>query len=133
MRHLIAILLICCSWVPLQDPQNIPPAVTPSEVAVQTQPVTFEVAITRAIERQVASGDLTRESAIRLRVAMRSSSFRHHAENLAMVQIAFSGSANAPFDENGKLDRSRVKWGELSMYADRLLPMYVQLLDMFGV
>ena len=94
----------------------------------------FRRALIRAMRQRVKNGDMTRRDAVKLRVALVSPAFREHCETLAITQMVFSGveSDALPFDQNGKLNRADINWEGLAAFLERLLPLLLELLNMFG-
>lgn len=101
--------------------------------AVEASGGLHKVVIEAGIKAQ-RSGDITRLQLFRLRVAMLSPAFRDRVEDLAVVQIMASNEANIPLTvaEDGTIDRTAINWDELITFIERLLPLILQLIALFG-
>jgi len=93
----------------------------------------FHSSVIKGIAKLRRSGEMSARDALRLRVAMLSPAFQQQAEDLAVIQMAFSGSDEVPFDTNGKVDRAAIDWENLIAFIERLIPLILQLIDLFGV
>ena len=136
----LAILLAVISTAPLsaQDwtsPNNLSGPVTRQidQIPIE-QADGFRRSLIKAIRQRVQSGELSRRDAIRIRVAMVSPAFREHCENLALTQIVFSGTTTdlVQYDEDGKIERASIDWDNLIGFLERLLPLILELISIFG-
>lgn len=135
MKAMLLSVLLLFAVSPLLAQQPLPPPAVAeaNDSFSEAERGSFHEAILKAMARAVDAGDLEGSVALRLRVALLAPAFRHHAENMAWVQLAFSGSANTPFGADGKIDRSKIKWSELDTFNAKLIPLLNQLLEVFGV
>jgi len=93
----------------------------------------FHLALSKAIRASVRKGELSRAKAVRIRVAMLSPAFRKHVENLAVIQMAFSADADVlPFNADGKIERANIDWDSFLAFLEKLIPLILQLMDLFG-
>ena len=93
----------------------------------------FHREIIRAASKLRVKGELSRAKMIRLRVAMLSPAFRQRAKELAVTQMAFSNSdAPIPVNSQGEIDETAIDWDSLADFLERLIPIIVQLMSIFG-
>ena len=100
---------------------------------VQEARGTFRSALGTAIRKAAKEKKITRAEALRLRVAMLSPAFRKHAEDLAVIQMAFSGSDLVPFDAEGRVERGSIDWDAFAAFLERIIPLLLDLLLKLGV
>lgn len=100
---------------------------------VETSVDRFHRALIAAAAKQVRDGKMKRGDLIRLRVAMLSPSFRKQAEDLAVIQMAASGSDGVPVGDDGRIDRASIDWDALFAFLEKLLPLILQLIDALSV
>jgi len=128
---LLPLVLLAASALPAQDLQ--PPA---PNVTVSAQQSDFRVAVIKASRSLMQQGKLTRVQVLRIRVAMLSPAFRNHAEELAVVQIYYSGDDQTetylPLDSDGKVDKGQIDWEGLINFLEKFIPLLLQLLEIFG-
>lgn len=98
------------------------------DVAAETP---FAKTVAKAARKMRREGKITRLQQIRLRVAMLSPAFRQHAEELAVVQMAFSGG-DVPMDTDGKVDVASINWEGLADFIERLIPLIMKLMEIFS-
>ena len=92
----------------------------------------FHRALIVAGRNRVKSGEMKRGELIRLRVAMLSPAFRDAAEDLAVIQMAASGSDNVPLDAEGQIDRAQIDWDAIIAFLEKLIPLIIKLIGIFG-
>ena len=96
----------------------------------------FHRSLVQAAHKMVRDGTLTRAKFVRLRVAMMSPAFRNYAEQLAVIQMAFSNSENVPMTPDGTVDRTAIDWDSLADFLERIIPLILdlieQLIGLFG-
>lgn len=80
----------------------------------------------------VRDGKMTRRDLLKLRVAMLAPGFREKAEDLAVIQMAASGSDAIPVGEDGRIDRASIDWDKVLAFIEKLIPLLLQLIDAFG-
>lgn len=126
MRFLLSILvMLCVSSVSLA--QEVEEMQVPKATA-------FQSSLGKAIRQARKKKAMSVGQSIKLRVALLSPSFRKQAEELAVTQMAFSEmSGELPRTESGKVDRSKIDWNGFADFLERLLPILLQLIDMFAV
>lgn len=102
--------------------------------AEQVRGSRFSRQVNRAARNLVQSGKITRRQALRLRIALLSPAFQQQAEDLAIIQMYFSGQNPEflPLDENGLVQRASIDWEALIVFLERLIPILLQLLEIFG-
>ena len=89
----------------------------------------FHRAVIKSAIEQVRAGKMKRSEMIRLRVAMMSPAFREHAKELALVQMAASGSENVPMTELGTIDEAAIDWEGLGAFIEKLIPLIIKLIE----
>ncbi len=131
------ILLLCfaCSVATAQDATrteaNAARLTSPQDVAL-FQRSAFHKGIVKAARQARKAGTITRGQQTKVQVAMLSPAFRKHAEDLAVIQMAFSGSDEVPMTEAGFVDRAAIDWDGLILFLEKLIPLILQLLEIFG-
>lgn len=98
------------------------------DVAAETP---FAKAVAKAARKMRREGKITRLQQIRLRVAMLSPAFRQHAQELAIIQMAYSG-ADVPMTEDGKIDIASINFEGLLDFIERLIPLIMRLMEIFS-
>ena len=130
------LIFVClCSTAFAQDIQ--PTAmIVPNAPAVQETGIfaksKFHKAAVKAASELRKRGDLTRAQELRFRVAMFAPAFRKHSEDVAVTQMVFSGSDAVPMSADGMVDRASIDWDGLIAFLERLIPILLQLLEIFG-
>ena len=127
----VAILLLLFLPATVQS-QEIPLTLTRPAAVETVGRSDFHAAVIEASRKLVQSGELSRRDSLKLRVAMLSPAFRKHAEDLAVVQMFYSGDDGVPMTETGHVDRAAIDWESLISFIERLIPLIMQLLDLFG-
>jgi hypothetical protein len=92
----------------------------------------FHRALIVAARNRVKAGEMSRRDLMRLRIAMLSPAFAEHAEDLAVIQMSASGSDDVPLDASGQVDRARIDWEAIAAFLERLVPLIIQLIGIFG-
>ncbi|QEF98169.1 hypothetical protein Mal15_22170 [Stieleria maiorica] len=95
----------------------------------------FRRSVIKAARAAAKSGTITRRDALRIRVAMFSPAFREQAQDLCVVQMAFSGEAAAdelPRKANGEIDQAAIDWDQFASFLERIIPIILDLLIAFG-
>ena len=127
MRFILVVLAaFLASTVSLQPST----AVAQSPVVEEVSNNKFRSALLKAAQSAAKSGELRRIDVIRLRVATLSPAFLEQAQELAVIQMAFSGE-EVPTDADGKIEVSRIDWEGLISFLERLIPLILKLLDLF--
>jgi len=93
----------------------------------------FHSGIIAAAVRARQAGTITARDSLKIRVAMLSPAFRQSAKQLCLTQMAFSGSDQVPVDANGIIDETAVDWSGLADFLTAILPILLQLLELFGI
>jgi hypothetical protein len=95
----------------------------------------FRRAVVKAADGAAKAGDIRRLDAVKIRVATLSPAFLDRAKELAVVQMQASGSDldGLPVDAEGKIEVARIDWDKLGDFLVKLLPLILQLIDMFSV
>jgi hypothetical protein len=113
-------------------------AVSPSVSLAQVPDIVEEVsqnkfrsALLKAAQASAKSGELKRLDVIRLRVATLSPAFLKQAQELAVIQMSFSGE-DVPTDADGKIEVNRIDWEKLLEFLERLIPLLLKLMDLFA-
>jgi hypothetical protein len=93
----------------------------------------FHGGLVKAIRSAQKKGTITRRQALRLRVSLLAPSFRAEAKRLALVQMIFSEDGDQlPRTADGRVDETAINWDGLIMFLEKLLPILLQLLEIFG-
>lgn len=100
---------------------------------VETSTDRFHRALLKAAAERVKDGKMKRVDLVRLRVAMLSPAFRKHAEDLAVTQMAASGSENVPIGEDGVIDRASIDWDAILAFLKEFIPILMELIKAFSV
>ena len=130
------LIFVClCSTAFAQDIQ--PTAmIVPNAPAVQETGIfarsEFHKSVVKAAKEMRKKGELTRAQELKLRVALFSPAFQKHCEDVAVVQMVFSGSDSVPMSADGMVDRASIDWDGLIDFLTRLIPILLQLLEIFG-
>lgn len=95
----------------------------------------FRETLAAAIGQARKSGKINFREWLKLRVAMRSPAFVQAAQELAVVQVAFSGeeSDDVPFDETGAVQADGINWEGLAKFLEAFVPLLISLLKAFGL
>lgn len=141
---LVAFLFLAPSFSDAQEDNRFPPTVTVNEslaarraaeaaerTAATADRDTFRQAVLKAARTARNRGTISRRDFLRLRVAMFSPAFRQHAQDLAVIQMAFSGD-DVPETDDGQINQTAIDWEGLATFLERLLPLLLQLLDALG-
>lgn len=88
----------------------------------------FRKALLNAGSKAVKDGKMKRIDLIRLRVATLSPAFLEHAQDLAIVQMAFSGD-DVPTNDDGVIDAGSIDWEGLALFLEKLIPLILRLID----
>lgn len=91
----------------------------------------FRQSLLKAANSAAKKGEFRRIDVIKLRVATLSPAFVEKAQELAVIQMAFSGE-DVPLDADGKIEVSRIDWEGLIVFLERLLPLIIKLIDLFA-
>ncbi len=111
---------------PKSDPVVVQETDRPVEMRVPKR-TAFQKELVKAVRAQRKAKNLSAAQAIRLRVAITSPAFAKRAEDLAVIQMAFSD--DVPRTETGAIDRARINWEGLAKFLQALLPLLLQLLE----
>lgn len=94
----------------------------------------FRRSLLRAAAEARKQGKITARESIRIRVASFSPAFLQHAEDLAVIQMAFSGEndSDIPRDAEGKIQRQSINWEGLTQFLQALLPLILAIIEALG-
>ena len=103
-----------------------------SEVAEEGS---FKSALIKGITAARKSGSITLLQALRLRVACFSPAFVERAQELAVVQITFSGQSSdaVPVNNDGSINVEGINWDGLIKFMEAFIPLLITLLKAFGI
>lgn len=96
----------------------------------------FRRALIKASRAAAKAGTITRRDALKIRVALFSPAFREQAQELCVVQMAFSGDGavdDLPRKASGEIDQAAIDWDGFASFLERILPLILDLLIAFGV
>lgn len=132
---MIVAALLLCSIVQVPGANN---AVTRARAEVTVDDTAevvlanpFRQALLKSAVSAVKAGQIKRIDLIRLRVATMSPAFLKHAEDLAIIQMAYSGD-DVPVDENGTIDETAIDWDKLAAFLEKIIPLILKLIDAFA-
>jgi hypothetical protein len=100
-----------------------------TEVEAQTG---FHRNVVKAAMALHKKGEMKRGQLLRLRICMLSPAFRKSAEELAITQMVFSGAEGVPMSADGVVDRSQIDWDKLLEFLEKLIPIILQIISIFG-
>jgi hypothetical protein len=94
----------------------------------------FRRALMKGARNLRKRGEISRAQMVRLRVAMLSPAFRKYAEELAVIQIAFSGEESdaVPVDEMGNVIPAAIDWDAIIAFIEKLIPLILMLIEIFS-
>lgn len=130
----LAVIWFCCG---LLHSDSVTALAFQDQQQVETASDSFHRNVIRSAVKAAKDGTITRRDVMKLRVAMLSPAFREQAYDLAIVQMAASGSESlgsdaVPLDEDGKIVETAVDWDKLLAFIEKLIPILLQLIDAFG-
>lgn len=138
-RFAVAVLFVALAGVlPIFNPilsaqtDTTAPSFRQSVVLEEMKADPFRAALIKAIPAAVQDKHITRAEGMRLRVAMFSPAFARAAKELALTQMAASGSENVPYTEAGTIDEAAINWEGLTEFLKVLLPILLELLKGLG-
>lgn len=133
IRSIVFALVILVANVSIaQDVPTEAPKPAVKEMALPKK-TAFQVAVLDAVKESRKKGEMTARQALRIRVAMLSPAFQAKVEDLAVTQMAFSGTDDPlPRYTSGKIDRTAIDWPKLLVFLEKLLPFILELLDLFA-
>ena len=96
----------------------------------------FRVAVRKAARNARKAKKITPRQYILLNVAMISPNFRKAAEDLAIIQMTFSGfdleEQGIPVDAEGRIIRTEINWDAIIAFLEELIPLIIQLIEIFN-
>jgi len=131
MRFVVCLFAVLFTAFSSLQPSTVE-AQSPPSVVEEVSSNKFRAALLKAAQEAAKKGELRRVDVIRLRVATLSPAFVEQAQELAVIQMAFSGE-EVPTDENGKIEVSRIDWEGLASFLERLIPLILKLLDLLAM
>ena len=125
------LLLLCAAF--LASTVSLQPSAVEAQspVVEEVSNNKFRSALLKAAQEAAKKGELRRIDVIRLRVATLSPAFLERAQELAIIQMSFSGE-EVPTDEDGKIEVSRIDWEGLIAFLERLIPLILKLINLFA-
>lgn len=111
--------------------EPIPQLTSPTSLVDVAAETPFARSVAKAARKMRRDGKITRLQQLRLRVAMLSPAFRQHAEELAVTQMAFSGS-DVPTTDDGRIDAASINWDGLLDFIERLIPLLMRMMEIFS-
>jgi hypothetical protein len=114
--------------------KDVATTVSQDDAPIETSDERFSRSLLKAARQMVRDGKMTRRDQLKLRVAMLSPAFRKHAEELAALQIYYSGqtSPDAPLNDDGRIELGSINWEGIASFLERLMPLILKLIDVFG-
>lgn len=95
----------------------------------------FRRSLVKAARKAANSGTIKRKDAVRVRIACFSPAFLDAAEDLCVIQMAFSGDEaveDLPRNVDGEIDRASIDWDGFASFLERIMPLVLQLIAAFG-
>jgi hypothetical protein len=92
-------------------------------------------AIIQSGRKAVREGSLNRSDFLRIRVGTLAPAVLKSIEDVAIMQMLASGddtSGVLEMDADGKVDRASIDWEKLLEFIERLLPIILQIISIFG-
>jgi hypothetical protein len=144
MRFLFCLLLCAASYLytanaPAQDKPTVEAAAQESlPVEVRDSDDKFHRSVIKAAQKLVRDKKLSRLDMVKLRMAMLSPAFREKAQELAVLQMTCSGSdligtnPALPVDDDGTLIVASIDWDAIIAFIEKLIPLIMQLIQIFG-
>ena len=130
MRFVVCLFAVLFTAFSSLQPSPVE-AQSPPSVVEEVSNNKFRAALLKAAQEAAKKGELRRVDVIRLRVATLSPAFVEQAQELAVIQMAFSGE-EVPTDADGKIEVSRIDWEGLASFLERLIPLILKLLDLLA-
>jgi hypothetical protein len=143
---LLAAFFLLAPWVSAQElritqPQAPSPAVKPpvatpkaaTSVYKELSENKFRQQLIQAAVSAQKKNEISRLDLLRIRVASFSPALIKKAEDLAVIQMASSGE-DGPFsvDDNGEIVRETIDWMGLAAFLEKLIPLILELIKVFG-
>ena len=150
MKNLIAIALLCFTlpafaqdvnspFKPVDDTHRTTPAIeAPTQDSVQdtvyTEAATgtFHAELLSAVTNARKAGSITRGQALRIRIRLLAPAFRQHCKELAMTQMFYSGDDGVPMNADGTINETAIDWEGLAAFLEKMIPLILQLIEIFG-
>jgi hypothetical protein len=114
-----------------QDSVDTPKQSVKQDLVEELSNNKFRQSLLKAADSAARKGDLRRLEVVRLRVATLSPAFVQRAQDLAVIQMAFSGE-DVPVNDDGKIEVNRIDWEGLIAFLERLIPLILKLIDLFA-
>lgn len=92
----------------------------------------FHAEFLQAVSKARQAGKITRRQALRIRIKLLSPSFRDHCEGLCVTQMVFSEAEDLPVNVDGSIDQTAIDWDSLADFLERMIPIILQLIEIFG-
>ena len=100
----------------------------------QTSDTTLRRAFLQAVRDARKAGTITAKDAVTLRVSSFSPAFMQQVEQVAVTQMVMSGGDEAlPMSADGSIDRASIPWGNFGAFLQKLLPIILELIKLFGL
>lgn len=112
------------------------PSITTSSILTPTAVRSdFKTQLIKAIKASADAGEITRLQAIRLRVACASPAFVKKAQDVAVIQMVFSGDAPEliPYTEDGRVNVDAINWDGLLAFLQAFIPILLEILLAVGL
>lgn len=107
----------------------------PAETREVVSEPKFKTQLLSAIQEARKNGDISRVQALRLRIACMSPAFVQQAQEVAVVQMVFSGQSPEliPYHTDGRVNMEGIDWDGLTAFLQAILPILLELLRSFGL
>jgi len=130
---MIRIALLLLFSLPFAAPAVSFAQATPPS-AEEVSNLKFRAALLKAVDSAVKNGDISRVTALRLRVRSLAPAFLEQVKDLAVTQIVFSGEESefVPIGDDGKVLVNGINWEGLIAFLERLIPLIIKLMDLFA-
>lgn len=122
-----------------QTIQSDKPAATPAAEAakletVESSNIKFRRSLLAAANKSAKAGKLKRRQVLSLRVSTLSPAFLDAAKQVCVSQMFYSGVGEefVPMTDDGKVNMEGIDWDSFADFLERIIPIVLQLIEIFG-
>jgi len=117
-------------YTPVVTETVLPPPAAPEK----TSETPLRRAFLQAVRDARKAGTITAKDAVTLRVSSFSPAFMDQGEQVAVTPMVMSGGDEAlPMSADGTIDRASIPWGNFGAFLQKLLPIILELIKLFGL